>query len=138
LASVDPSTARVTQCPGVQQAGTKVLWPFPHHGENWRCGVHVHDVFHVGLLKQFKGEPLVDTPTLPPIRHGQPVQSQGRCGAVGWHGDVAKCWCNGRVYHRPRQHGQPWRNFRNSTPNSSSRTSCWQRGERCHGRQAVC
>jgi hypothetical protein len=31
----------------------------------------LHDVFHVGLLKPFKGEPPTQTSALPPIRHGR-------------------------------------------------------------------
>jgi hypothetical protein len=31
----------------------------------------LHDVFHVGLLKRFKGEPLVEPPVLPPIKNGR-------------------------------------------------------------------
>jgi hypothetical protein len=33
-------------------------------------GAKLHDVFHVGLLKPFKGEPPTETPSLPPVRHG--------------------------------------------------------------------
>jgi hypothetical protein len=60
------------------------------------AGSKLHDVFHVGLLKQFKGEP----PALPTIRHGQacaePKQvCRGRlaCGRrevlVQWKGQPA-------------------------------------------------
>jgi hypothetical protein len=34
-------------------------------------GVQLHDVFHVGLLKQFNGEPPAAMVGLPPIRHGR-------------------------------------------------------------------
>jgi hypothetical protein len=33
-------------------------------------GARLHDVFHVGLLKKFYGEPLAAPPKLPPIHHG--------------------------------------------------------------------
>jgi hypothetical protein len=32
-------------------------------------GAKLHDVFHVGLLKPFKGEPPTEMPSLPPVRH---------------------------------------------------------------------
>jgi hypothetical protein len=32
-------------------------------------GAKLHDVFHVGLLKPFKGESPTETPALPPVRH---------------------------------------------------------------------
>jgi len=37
------------------------------------AGARIHDVFHVGLLKQFYGEPPSQTPSLPLIQHGQVV-----------------------------------------------------------------
>jgi hypothetical protein len=33
-------------------------------------GARLHDVFHVGLLKKFYGEPPAAPPKLPPIHHG--------------------------------------------------------------------
>jgi hypothetical protein len=34
-------------------------------------GVHIHDVFHVGLLKRYVGDKPVGPGTLPPIHHGR-------------------------------------------------------------------
>lgn len=33
----------------------------------------IHDVFHVGLLKRFHGDPPMEIPVLPPIMHGRVV-----------------------------------------------------------------
>lgn len=35
------------------------------------AGARIHDVFHVGLLKPFYGEPPAQTPPLPPLQHGR-------------------------------------------------------------------
>jgi hypothetical protein len=35
------------------------------------AGTRLHDVFHVGLLKRFKGEPPVEPQVLPPIKNGR-------------------------------------------------------------------
>jgi hypothetical protein len=37
------------------------------------AGARIHDVFHVGLLKPFYGEPPVQPPALPLIQHGRVV-----------------------------------------------------------------
>jgi hypothetical protein len=37
------------------------------------AGARIHDVFHVGLLKQFHGVPPDRTPALPPLEHGRVV-----------------------------------------------------------------
>jgi len=33
----------------------------------------IHDVFHVGVLKPFRGTPPLSQPVLPPLRHGRPL-----------------------------------------------------------------
>jgi hypothetical protein len=35
------------------------------------AGAKLHDVFHIGLLKLFKGEPPAETLALPPVHHGR-------------------------------------------------------------------
>ena len=37
------------------------------------AGARIHDVFHVGLLKKFYGEPPSQTPALPLVQHGRVV-----------------------------------------------------------------
>ncbi|XP_066320582.1 uncharacterized protein [Miscanthus floridulus] len=37
-------------------------------------GTCIHDVFHVDILKPFRGMPPSSAPALPPLRHGRPLQ----------------------------------------------------------------
>ena len=53
-------------------------------------GARLHNVFHVGLLKPFKGDPLATPPTVPPVQDGwllpapdNVLRAQLRRGA--WH-----------------------------------------------------
>jgi len=41
-------------------------------------GARIHDVFHVGVLKPFRGTPPSSAPALPPLRHGRPLQRPER------------------------------------------------------------
>ena len=60
----------------------------------------LHDVFHVGLLKKFVGEPPAAPPPLPPVHHGatQPVPKRAtrtrlargiRQILIQWQGETA-------------------------------------------------
>jgi hypothetical protein len=42
------------------------------------AGAHIHDVFHVGVLKPFRGTPPTNTPPLPPLQHGCLLETQKR------------------------------------------------------------
>ena len=41
-------------------------------------GARIHDVFHVGILKPFRGAPPTSVPSLPPLQHGRPLQQPER------------------------------------------------------------
>lgn len=41
-------------------------------------GARVHDVFHVGLLKPFDGQPPASPPPMPPMHHGAAVPVPAR------------------------------------------------------------
>jgi hypothetical protein len=60
-------------------------------------GARVHNVFHVGVLKPFHGQPPSSTPPLPPLRHGRTLQQPERalCASLRrgvWH--VLIQWAN--------------------------------------------
>jgi hypothetical protein len=44
--------------------------------------MRIHDVFHVGVLKPFHGEPPLATPALPPLQHRPPGVQRRRLGLV--------------------------------------------------------
>jgi hypothetical protein len=41
-------------------------------------GARIHDVFHVGVLKPFRGPPPLSDLVLPPLRHGRPLRQPDR------------------------------------------------------------
>jgi hypothetical protein len=53
-------------------------------------GTHIHDVFHVGLLKPFRGSPPLLPPTMPPMENGRLLPSpekiiRARLKRGQWH-----------------------------------------------------
>jgi hypothetical protein len=92
----------------------------------------LHDVFHVGLLKPFKGTSPDAPPALAPVHHGLVVLEPERvvCARV----------TRGVRYLLVRWKGEPRASslgrMRTASPRvsltSSSSTSCSSRGERCH------
>jgi hypothetical protein len=48
-------------------------------------GAKLHDVFHVGLLKPFKGKPSMETSALPPVLRGKLARGR-RALLVQWKG----------------------------------------------------
>lgn len=55
----------------------------------------IHDMFHVGLLKQFIGKPLMSPPTLPPILHGQAIPTPEKVIKARLCRGSGKSWFNG-------------------------------------------
>jgi hypothetical protein len=54
-----------------------------------------------------------------------------------WRMDDVKFWFSGEGSRPPKLRGQTWKSSKSSISTSSSRTSCWRRGERCHARSTV-
>jgi len=90
-------------------------------------GAHIDDVFHVGVLKLFVGEPPSTAPALPPLQHGHLLHApehvlhyQLRHSA--WH--VLIKWTG---LQKPTQPGSRSIHSAQLILLSSSRTSCFQR-----------
>jgi hypothetical protein len=77
------------------------------------AGIKLHDVFHVGLLKRYKGEPPMEPSVLPHISHGRACEqpevvirgrlARGRCEVlVQWRGKPAAeaMWTDLEEFHK--------------------------------------
>jgi hypothetical protein len=100
-------------------------------------GACIHDVFHVGVLKPFRGTPPSAAPALPPLRHGRRCSARNASSTPNFAAACGTFSSNGRACRCRKQLGSRSRRFAKPIPPSSSRTSCFPRGERCYGRQDI-
>ena len=82
----------------------------------------LHDVFHVNLLKKFRGDPPTAPPPLPTLHHGAVTPEPERVIKFRWLVVWSKCWSSGRERRLPRQHGKTGTRSSPSTPDYSSAT----------------
>jgi len=100
---------------------------------------HIHDVFHVDVLKPFIGTP----PPWPLLRRylrcsmGALFSSQSTSSVLVCVAAPGTFWCSGLVHRRRKQPRNLSTHSVQPIPRFSSRTSCFQRGKRCYGGPAV-
>jgi hypothetical protein len=102
-------------------------------------GARIHDVFHVGVLKPFRGTPPSSAPALPPLRHSRPLQRPARVlrselRRSVWH--VLVEWAGMPVSEAT---WEPVPAFREAHPSFQLEDELFPEGggERCYGRQDV-
>jgi hypothetical protein len=101
------------------------------------ANARIHDVFHVGVLKPFHGEPQASTPPPPPLQHGC-VLPQPEC--------VLRASLRRGVWHYLVQWSsmpaadvtwEPVDDFWIAHPDFQLEDELFVEGERCYGRQSL-
>jgi hypothetical protein len=89
---------------------------------------HIHDVFHVGLLNLFRGQPPESTQPLPPTHHGVAIPVPAAALRHGWTQACARSSFSGKTNHHHLLLRKTSTHSWSATPGSSSRTSCTSKG----------
>jgi hypothetical protein len=88
-------------------------------------GSRIHDVFHVGVLKPFHGEPPSTTPPLPPLQHGRVLTFRSASSRHSFVGEPGTSSSSGPASRWRTRRGNQWRPSALCSQMSSSRTSCF-------------
>jgi transposase InsO family protein len=84
----------------------------------------IHDVFHVGVIKPFRGTPPTDTPPLPPLQRGRLLEAPERVLQAQLQRGVWHVLSVGKGCPHQSLHGNQWTIFAQRFQSFSSRTSC--------------
>ena len=90
-------------------------------------GARIHDVFHVGILKPFRGTPPSSVPALPPLRNGRLLHKPLRVVRSQLRRGFGTFLFTGRTWTKLRQRGRPSTTSILASLTFSSRTSCLSR-----------